>query len=205
MRRKYPFPFLLVLILLFAGLAPRRALAARPPKPAYAAVLETLGGAAAGVFLGYLGGRIGAAQGTCDEKGGDPFGGCGDKVGLAFLGAALGFTIGNPLGIAVTGSALSQHGSTAGAAILGVFGEVAAISLLYRADPGPAWGLTTLALLPAAAGTAGYHWFADPREESDTTLRLRAARAAEAVARARVAVPGLPGDRFRADLLTYRF
>jgi hypothetical protein len=204
MRRKPPF--LLVLALLFAGLGPRQALAARPPRTAYAAVLETLGGAAAGVFLGYLGGEVGASLGSCQEE--DRalvLGECGDKVGKAFIGLVLGYTIGNPLGIAVTGSAMSQHGSTAGAVILGVFGEVAATSLLFRADPGPAWAMTTLAFLPAAAGTAGYHWFADPRGESDTALRLRESRAAEAFARTRVPVPGLPGDRFRAELLTYRF
>jgi hypothetical protein len=205
MRKKPPLPLLLALILICTGLAPRPALAARPPKPTYAAVLETLGGAALGVFLGYVGGKVGASLGSCEDEdeGRTFFGACGDKVGKAFLGLALGYTLGNPLGVVTTGAAMSQHGSTAGAVVLGFFGEMAILPVLFRSDA--AWGLPAILLVPAAAGTVGYHWFADPPEESDTARRLRDARAGGALARARLSVPGLPGDRFRADLLTFRF
>jgi hypothetical protein len=205
MPRRNRFPTVLALFLFIAAIAPRKALAERPPKPASAAVWETLGGIAGGVALGFAGGWIGASFSHCTDDDRTPWGACSDRLGKAFGGVLAGYTIGTPLGVWSIGKLLHQGGSGGAAAIGGFFGEVAGFTLVSRLDWSPNLQLPIILIVPAVVSTFAYHYFADPPEESETSLRIRetGARGAWAVAPALNGVS--PRDRFQAELFSYRF
>ncbi|MBW8888044.1 MAG: hypothetical protein JF616_09845 [Fibrobacteres bacterium] len=201
MRHKSPFASTLMMCLLAAGLAPSEVAARRVPKSPQAAVLETLGGAAGGALIGAAGSLIVASQ---FKKNGCEDLQCSTAEGMGIiLGGMLGYAVGNPLGIFLTGKAMDPGGSTAGAAVCGFLGQLITIPLVFSANANLA--LPAMLILPAAAGTFGYYLNADDAELNETSRRLREARAAETLART-----GPPGaspvaNRFRADLLTFRF
>lgn len=201
MRRNSRFASFLALSLLAAGIAPKEASARRLPKSSQAAVLETLGGAFGGALLGAAGGLLVASQ----LKGN----GCGDLQCADFegfeilLGGMLGYAVGNPLGVVLTGKAMDPGGSTAGAAVCGFLGQMITFPLAFSTRDARLV-LPAMLILPAAAGTFGYYLNAG-EAEFDTSRRLGEARTAEALAciGRTAASPG--AARYRADLFTFRF
>jgi len=202
MRRKSLFASSLILSLLAAGFAPSEALARRVPKSAQAAVLETLGGALGGALLGAVGGLIVASQiknKDCGELE------CATAEGFEILlGGMLGYAVGNPLGIVLTGKAMDPGGSTTGAVVCGFLGELIAFPLAFSTS-NARLALPVMLILPAATGTFGYYLNADDAEMNETSRRLREARAAETLARVGQPAASPASARFRADLLTFRF
>lgn len=206
MPRKTFSPFVLALSLFIAAIAPQKALANRPPKPASAAVWETLGGIAGGAALGFAGGWTGAALSHCSgDEDRTVWGGCSDTFLKTYVGLLAGYTIGTPLGVWLTGKSLHQGGSGAAAAIGSFFGEVAGFTLVARLDMNPNLELPIILVVPAVAGVFAYHYFGDPPEESETARRIRESRGANAWAAAPSTGISPAQGRFRAELYTYRF
>jgi hypothetical protein len=153
-------------------------------------------------LLGAAGGLVVASQ--FKSKG------CGDLQCATvegfeiLLGGMLGFAVGNPLGIVLTGKAMDPGGSKAGAAVCGVLGELIVLPLAFSTGDARL-ALPAMLILPAAAGTFGYYLNADDAEMNETSRRLREARAAETLARIGPPAASPGSARFRADLLTFRF